>query len=684
MKKLNKMLAVALSLVLCLGMIAPAFAAAVAFDKNTHVGEGGELLAHENDDGSENSYDYYLDSDVELDQTLIIKDGANASIDLNGHELALNKDLKVDAANAAVEGADESTKQGSVIEVTGEDTSLTVTDTTGEGTISGGYAQPSHGAGFGGGIKVDGNASLDLQGGTITNNVASNGGGVYVGKGTATMSGDAMIDGNLATMAGGGVYLNTELASRTDDEAVFTMNGGTISNNTASGVDANGIIVGGGGGIGTNLYKESPDPDYEAIVINNGTITGNKAEVDGAGIYVNNGKVSITDSEISGNVAKNILGSGTVQHGGGIYASGNKTIVNVTNSTISGGNSATWGGGVYGQNNAKITLNGDTITGNNAGTGGGVFNSKGELVIGSTSKVYGNTATAHSDDVYSNGGKITLYVKNNEGAVLGEKERPVTGWYWDGSTRWGDKYTELVLPYAGTVYSGILCLKAAHDEYFSVLYTDGLGNNLWETEVENESAVPMFEGEIPARPGYNFVGWQVDGENFDPATGTVTGTLTLVARWEAIPAVDIPDGGDTGTDTEIDEPAVPLAAGPVTRAEFLDYLWRHEGEPESDGVCAFEDVPEDHPFILALAWAEQNGIAFANEDGTFQPDELVTVGAVREFLNNFAQAFGTNAVAAADLASLSGDDDEAVLNCDEVLAEFFGEEYAAPSENEAA
>ena len=146
-------------------------------------------------------------------------------------------------------------------------------------------------------------------------------------------------------------------------------------------------------------------------------------------------------------------------------------------------------------------------------------------------------------------------------------------------------------------------------------------------------------------------------------------------------------GGDDFDDTgvTIDDQVIPLASGPVTRAEFVDYLWRHEGEPapvEDSGL--FEDVTEEHEFSPAMAWAKSVGIISAYEDGTFEPDELVTVAAVREILDNFARVFGTNAVAAADLASLSGDDDEAVLNCDEVLAEFFGEEYASTEEDEAA
>lgn len=39
--------------------------------------------------------------------------------------------------------------------------------------------------------------------------------------------------------------------------------------------------------------------------------------------------------------------------------------------------------------------------------------------------------------------------------------------------------------------------------------------------------------------------------------------------------------------------------------------------------------------------------------------------------------FGANTVDVASLTTLTGGDGEAVLNCDEVLAEFFGEEYPA-------
>ncbi len=531
-------LARALALVMSLSLLSSTALAAVPLQNA--LDESGNWKTDQSDALNEetNVYEYYLDGDMELDKTLTFSQG-QSSLDLNGYDLSLNKDQVVDTENATVTTTDNQ-KSGSVIEVKGEDTSLTITDKNddadyehgeGTGTISGGYVQPSHGAGFGGGIKVDDGASLDLQGGTITNNVASNGGGVYVGKGSVTMSGNATIDGNLATMGGGGVYLNTELASRTDDEAVLTMNGGTISNNTASGKDANGNIVGGGGGIGTNLYAESPDPDYDAIVINGGTITGNKAEVDGAGIYVNNGKVSIKDSNISGNTAAAIQGTGTTQRGGGIYANGNKTVVKVTGSTISG-NSATWGGGIYIQNKTNATINSSTITGNTAAVGGGLFNSASTVVVGKTNNLHDNIGTSHSADIYSNKGTITLYLASDMNANM-DSGKPITGWYWDGSSRWGDDdyYSELVLTYPqGTRYSGsILCLKAAHDQYFTL--SDGNGNELANEEKGTE--IDLNEIESPALNGWEFIGWA--DENGDiVSTVTIVKDTTLTAQWEHV------------------------------------------------------------------------------------------------------------------------------------------------------
>lgn len=132
---------------------------------------------------------------------------------------------------------------------------------------------------------------------------------------------------------------------------------------------------------------------------------------------------------------------------------------------------------------------------------------------------------------------------------------------------------------------------------------------------------------------------------------------------------DDTDAADDGT--TIDETAVPLASGPVTRAEFVDYLWRHEGQPAPVADSGlFEDVTEEHTYSPAMAWAKSIGIIKSYEDGTFEPDELVTVSAARGILTRYAAYLG---IKMPELTALAGEDDELVLNCDGVISEFFGE-----------
>ena len=137
-------------------------------------------------------------------------------------------------------------------------------------------------------------------------------------------------------------------------------------------------------------------------------------------------------------------------------------------------------------------------------------------------------------------------------------------------------------------------------------------------------------------------------------------------------ADDADDADDPDdTDVEIDDEAIPLSNGPVTRAQFVDYLWRHEGSPAAES-----ELFADHEYAPAIAWALS--VEIIGED--FQPDELATVADVRVILGSFARVFGSNAVDAADLTTLAGEDGEAVMNCAQVLAEFFGEEYNIPED----
>lgn len=152
-----------------------------------------------------------------------------------------------------------------------------------------------------------------------------------------------------------------------------------------------------------------------------------------------------------------------------------------------------------------------------------------------------------------------------------------------------------------------------------------------------------------------------------------------------LPKVDDDDddddnGGGTGSNvfegydfgagtTNIEDEAVPLA-GIVFIQDVLAELYRRAGSP--DGADA------EGEYDRAVAWALANELI----DDETDVEAVVTVAALRAILANHAKAFGANAVAAEDLTTLTGEDDDVVMNCDEVLAEFFGEEYVPAKDEE--
>lgn len=157
--------------------------------------------------------------------------------------------------------------------------------------------------------------------------------------------------------------------------------------------------------------------------------------------------------------------------------------------------------------------------------------------------------------------------------------------------------------------------------------------------------------------------------------GLISTGDTLPATGTVIEEPDVPLGGDT----EIDEPEVPLA-GLMTRAEFVNYLYVRADSPAA-GLPTFDDVAEDYEYAQAIGWAQANGIAKGVGNNEFAPDELVTVEQALLFLERYAEFMGIEMPV---LDALTGKERGEILdNADEVLAEFFGEEYVT-AEDEAA
>ena len=185
------------------------------------------------------------------------------------------------------------------------------------GTISGNSADDSNGGdGNGGGVYANGSCTFTMSGNAaISGNTAagSYGGGVYMddfnGQSIFTMSDNAAISGNTAKSNGGGVCVKY---------GTFTMNGGTISGNKATGLNGNG------GGV----YVASLDNTSSKFIMNSGTISGNTASDYGGGVYV------YSTTELGGTFTMN---GGTITGNNGTYDGGGVYVGKMAKMTVSGG-----------------------------------------------------------------------------------------------------------------------------------------------------------------------------------------------------------------------------------------------------------------------------------------------------------------------------------------------------------
>ena len=209
-----------------------------------------------------------LNSNTEIAATLQIT--KNLTLDLNGCTLRMTVNRSV---LCVYNGA-----------------TLTITDssTAKSGTITGGNATD------GGGVYIGGNSSeghLVMTGGTITGcHVSSRGGGVFVFKGSFTMSGTARIT-DCTAAGGGGVVVHT-------GSSTFTMNGGEIS-------DCKAFYTGGGVCLVSGAWFE----------MTGGTIRNcTDGSVESSAIYMDPGTMKAHGGTVKGNVCVSGVGNCVITH----------------------------------------------------------------------------------------------------------------------------------------------------------------------------------------------------------------------------------------------------------------------------------------------------------------------------------------------------------------------------------
>ncbi|HEY8562948.1 MAG TPA: choice-of-anchor Q domain-containing protein [Pyrinomonadaceae bacterium] len=232
--------------------------------------------------------------------------------------------------------------------------------------------------GMDGGGAIQGGGVTNITGSTFTGNSASgpnaqqsgqgSGGAISNQGGAQTTIADSVIIGNSAVNHGGGIYYQPNSGG-----ASITITNTTIANNVAN---TNNDVQGDGGGI----YLTGPG----VVTVTGSTISGNRT----------NRNTLTTDLRFAG-------------HGGGIWV---ENALKLDNSTVSGNVAELDGGGIYdgypGGSNSQVVITSSTFVNNRAGgNGGGIrsSNSVGDTPTNiSNTIVAKNTAGNTGNDIFNN------------------------------------------------------------------------------------------------------------------------------------------------------------------------------------------------------------------------------------------------------------------------------------------
>lgn len=326
------------------------------------------------------------------------------TIVLAGGTVSLTASLPDIASDITIEGGGATIRRDgaapgfSILRLTAEG-KLTLQSTT----LSGGSNQ------FGGGINVY-EGSAGLNGSTITGNSAEHGGGVSIAGGTLHLT-DSTISGNSASADGGGLYQSagtaTLTASHVDENAAAGSGGGIakisgVVSLTDSTVTGNTSVESGGG-----IHNKRG-----VVSLLNCMVTGNQMTAyahSGAGVYVGEGRATLSRTVLSGNVSGG--------NGGGIGIYGGTAFL--TDSTVAA-NTADYAGGGIDNNGGSVTIGRSTISGNVAEQSAGIYNYSDASLSLTQSTLSGNSA-AYVGALYNNRSTASLIhttITGNSGAGL--------------------------------------------------------------------------------------------------------------------------------------------------------------------------------------------------------------------------------------------------------------------------
>lgn len=360
-----------------------------------------EVDAINNDTSSDTLHNIYLSNSIHVTDEVTFKAGRRVQIIGNAHTInfSVNGTLKVSGAelalsNVCLDGQSQTRRAPGVTVESGGTLKMEENSCIQNFTNS-----ASNGSG--GGVYAGSGSTMTMNGGTIKDCSASDGGGIYAA-GAVVLNGGT-ISGCKAVgsyRSGGGIYI--------DSSGSLTMGGGSIESCTASNW--------GGGVFAHGTFK-----------LTGGSITHCSA-LSGGGVNISDATTTLNGGTISNCKAT---------RGGGVYIAGSDgSILEMTNGSITdceatGDTSRLMGGGVYINN--RMTMTGGSITGCTADDGGGIYNYHTLALTGGT--VCNNTAKTQGADIYLGSwmSSTSLLDAADMGQTYGTTDSKIDGWYEDAS-----------------------------------------------------------------------------------------------------------------------------------------------------------------------------------------------------------------------------------------------------------